>query len=50
MQHEFDHLNGLLYVDRLAHAEKKKAEKARKQNGWGKPGNTWMPGIDGLEG
>lgn len=49
MQHEFDHLNGLLYVDRLAHAEKKKAEKARKQNGWGKPGNTWIPGIDGLD-
>lgn len=50
MQHEFDHLNGLLYVDRLAHAESKKAEKARKSNGWGKPGNTWMPGVDDLEG
>ena len=50
MQHEFDHLNGLLYVDRLAHSESKKAEKARKSNGWGKPGNTWMPGVDDLEG
>jgi peptide deformylase len=50
MQHEFDHLNGLLYVDRLAHQEGKKAAKARKSNGWGKPGNTWMPGVDDLEG
>jgi peptide deformylase len=50
MQHEFDHLNGLLYVDRLDHAEKKRADKARKSNGWGKAGNTWMPGIDNLEG
>ena len=49
MQHEFDHLNGLLYVDRLAHSEKKQADKARKQNGWGKPGNTWMPGVDNLD-
>ncbi len=50
MQHEFDHLNGLLYVDRLAHAQKKLADKARKQNGWRKPGNSWMPGVDDLEG
>ena len=50
MQHEFDHLNGLLYVDRLAHAEKKRADKARKSHGWGKAQNTWMPGVDDLEG
>lgn len=50
MQHEFDHLNGLLYVDRLAHAEKKQAEKVKKQRGWGKPGNSWMPGVDDLDG
>ena len=50
MQHEFDHLNGLLYVDRLAHAEAKQAEKARKTNGWGKPGLSWMPGVDDLDG
>lgn len=50
MQHEFDHLNGLLYVDRLAHLEAKAAEKARKKNGWGKPGLSWMPGVDNLEG
>jgi peptide deformylase len=50
MQHEFDHLNGLLYVDRLAHADKKQAEKIRKQRGWGKPGNSWMPGVDDLDG
>ena len=50
MQHEFDHLLGYLYVDRLAHAEAKVADKARKKNGWGKPGLSWMPGVDGLEG
>lgn len=50
MQHEFDHLNGLLYVDRLAHLEAKAAEKARKKHGWGKPGLSWMPGVDDLEG
>lgn len=50
MQHEFDHLNGLLYVDRLAAPHHKAAAKASKRNGWGEPGITWMPGIDDLEG
>ena len=46
MQHEFDHLNGKLYVDRLDEKWGKKARKAVKANGWGKPGNTWLPGTD----
>jgi peptide deformylase len=50
MQHEFDHLLGYLYVDRLAHNDAKQADKARKKNGWGKPGLSWMPGVDDLEG
>lgn len=44
MQHEYDHLNGFLYVDRLNDRWKKKAKKAIKAEGWGVPGLTWMPG------
>lgn len=50
LQHEFDHLNGLLYVDRLVHPESRGAQKAERRNGWGKPGLSWMPGEDDLEG
>ncbi|MBK0419997.1 peptide deformylase [Leucobacter sp. CSA1] len=50
MQHEFDHLNGLLYVDRLVHPENRGAQKALRRNGWGKPGLAWTPGVDDLEG
>ena len=50
LQHEFDHLEGLLYVDRLVHPENRGAQKAERRNGWGKPGLTWMPGADDLEG
>ncbi|WP_270887672.1 peptide deformylase [Pedococcus sp. 5OH_020] len=46
MQHEYDHLNGFLYVDRLNERWSKKARKAIKQHGWGKPGHSWMPGVD----
>jgi peptide deformylase len=48
-QHEFDHLNGTLYVDRLSAKEQKQARKAIKANGWGEPGNSWSPGKDFLE-
>lgn len=50
LQHEFDHLQGLLYVDRLVHPENRGAQKAKRKNGWGEPGLTWMPGVDHLEG
>jgi peptide deformylase len=46
MQHEYDHLNGTLYVDRLDERQSKKAKKAVRRNGWGKPGFTWLPGVD----
>ena len=46
MQHEFDHLNGLLYVDRLDDKQTRRARKAIRANGWGKAGNSWMPGVD----
>jgi peptide deformylase len=54
MQHEFDHLLGYLYVDRLDYAWEKEANKIGKKRGWGsrerlKPGIKWLPGVDNLE-
>jgi peptide deformylase len=46
MQHEYDHLNGFLYVDRLNDRWARKARKALKREGWGTPGHSWMPGVD----
>lgn len=46
MQHEYDHLDGKLYVDRLNARYSKKSKRAAKNNGWGVPGLTWMPGVD----
>lgn len=48
-QHEYDHLDGVLYVDRLEHPHGKAAAKAIKRNSWGGPGQSWTPGIDRLE-
>jgi peptide deformylase len=45
-QHEYDHLNGFLYVDRLQGKWARKAKKAVRAHDWGKPGLTWMPGKD----
>ena len=47
MQHEYDHLNGTLYVDRLDDRQAKKARKAVKRNGWGKPGTLAARGRRG---
>ncbi|TQL47872.1 peptide deformylase [Homoserinimonas aerilata] len=49
-QHEYDHLDGTLYVDRLDASRRKAAAKAIKREGWGQPGLSWMPGVDDLEG
>lgn len=46
LQHEYDHLNGFLYVDRLEGKWARKAKKAIKAQGWGVPGLTWQPGED----
>ena len=43
---EFMTLDGTLYVDRLDERQSKKARKAVKRNGWGKPGQSWHPGVD----
>lgn len=49
MQHEFDHLDGVLYLDRLSPADQKTVAKIARKRGWGRPGETWMPGVDALE-
>ncbi|MEY4434320.1 MAG: hypothetical protein RIR16_360 [Actinomycetota bacterium] len=49
-QHEFDHLDGLLYVDKLAEPWKEISQDIIQDNGWGKPGLSWLPGKDRLEG
>ena len=49
LQHEYDHLTGHLYVDRLTGREEAAAKRAKREHGWGKKGNTWLPGRDNLE-
>jgi peptide deformylase len=46
MQHEYDHLDGKLYVDRLKDRYARKARRVAKDHGWGATGLTWMPGVD----
>ncbi|WP_029068654.1 peptide deformylase [Jonesia quinghaiensis] len=46
LQHEFDHLDGFLYVDRLKGKDASEARALSKEFGWGVPGLTWMPGVD----
>ena len=49
-QHEFDHLLGILYVDRLVEPHATAARRVIKKRGWGKRAATWVPGVDDLEG
>ncbi|WP_258933163.1 peptide deformylase [Nesterenkonia pannonica] len=46
MQHEYDHLDGYLYVNRLKPRWAKRWKKAVKREGWTVPGHSWMPGED----
>jgi peptide deformylase len=48
-QHEYDHLDGLLYVDRLTDGFARTAAKVERKRGWGVPGQSWLPGVDHLE-
>jgi peptide deformylase len=49
-QHEYDHLDGVLYADRLDHEHAKGVAKVIKKRGWGVDGQSWTPGEDKLEG
>jgi peptide deformylase len=48
-QHEFDHLDGVLYADRLAEAPARAAQRAIRRHKWGVPDRSWLPGRDHLE-
>lgn len=48
-QHEWDHLQGHLYVDRLSFRARREARSDIRDAGWGKPGLSWMPGVDDFE-
>lgn len=49
-QHEFDHLDGVLYADRLSESHARAAQRAIRRNKWGVPDRSWLPGRDELEG
>ncbi|MGN6324847.1 peptide deformylase [Pseudolysinimonas sp.] len=48
-QHEYDHLDGVLYADRLAFDEARSLGKVVKRKAWGIPGRSWTPGVDQIE-
>ena len=48
-QHEFDHLDGTLYVDKLRDEFKGEVEEIKQDEGWGVDGLSWMPGKDDLD-
>ncbi len=49
LQHEFDHLNGVLYVDRLVGEDADEVAAIVTEQGWGVPGLTWLPGVDDID-
>lgn len=49
LQHETDHLDGLLYVDRLVGRNQRAAKKMLRKHGWGEPGRTWDPATQQAE-
>ena len=49
MQHEFDHLDGTLYIDRLDDGDGKTVQKIARKRGWGRPGASWTTGVDDLD-
>jgi peptide deformylase len=46
LQHEYDHLNATLYVNRLNQRWSKRWKKELRKQGWTTAGQTWMPGED----
>lgn len=46
MQHEFDHLNGTLYVNRLEGRWGRRWKRAQRAEKMNVPGATWVPGED----
>lgn len=49
-QHEFDHLNGVIYADRLDDNQHRQAFRVLRRRGWNAPGQSWLPGEHQREG
>lgn len=49
LQHETDHLDGHLYLDRLMGRNQRAAKKMLKRNGWGNPEDSWDPSATAAE-
>ena len=49
LQHETDHLDGLLYLNRLVGRYAKESKRMLKRNGWGVPGLSWDPASQDAE-
>jgi peptide deformylase len=45
LQHETDHVDGLLYLNRLTGRYLKESKRMLKTNGWGVPGLSWDPAV-----
>lgn len=43
LQHETDHLDGYIYLDRLVGRHARAAKKMIKKNDWTAAGNSWLP-------
>lgn len=48
-QHEFDHVRGVLYVDRLSRRLRHDIESEAAEMGIGSTLTSWVPGVDGEE-
>lgn len=46
LQHETDHLDGILYLDRLVGRYAREAKKMLRAQGWGVPGLIWDPAAN----
>jgi peptide deformylase len=46
LQHETDHLDGHLYLDRLVGRHAREAKRMLKRNKWDVPGLSWLPPKD----
>ncbi|MGH3776394.1 MAG: peptide deformylase [Pseudonocardiaceae bacterium] len=46
LQHETDHLDGILYLNRLVGRYAREARKMVRAQGWGAPGLTWDPAAN----
>lgn len=48
-QHEYDHVRGVVYVDRLSNRRRREVVADARQAGLGTTLTSWTPGVDGEE-